>query len=202
MRVFRLSSLRTAVTVAAVVATACDSASSPPDAAPPTVDAAPRGQGSEARGDLVVNELAPRGAGADWVELHNRGAQAIDLCGYFLTDAPDRLDHYLPLGGVAPPAPCPARLLDAGAYLVIAADDVAPVEDAQVDPEHAPFALGVADAAYLVTVDGVVADGVTYLYPAGPYGSPTGTLARVPDGSGPFFVRAPSPGDANPELAP
>ena len=47
---------------------------------------------------------------------------------------------------------------------------------------------------------GGVIDGLLYLYPPGPNGAPSVTIARVPDGSGPFYTRRPSPGAANPEL--
>ncbi|KAB2897419.1 MAG: lamin tail domain-containing protein, partial [Kofleriaceae bacterium] len=154
---------------------------------------APRGQGSEATSDLVINEIAPRGDGPDWVELYNRSVTPIDLCGVFFTDAVDRLDHYLPLGGVMPPAPCPARLLAPGDRLVIHADDTPLVEGAPVDPLHAPFALAVADEVHLVSTDGAVIDGLLYLYPPGPEAPADVTLARDPDGSGAFFPRAPSP---------
>jgi hypothetical protein len=164
----------------------------PPDARPPDP---PHGQGSEATSDLVINEVAPRGAGADWIELYNRGDAAIDLCEYFLTDAVDRLDHYLPLGGVMPPDPCPATPLEAGARLVVYADDTA-IGD-PIDPVHAPFELAVADEIHLLRIDGVVADGLLYLYPPGPNVQATVTLARDPDGTGRFFERAPTPGGAN-----
>lgn len=164
---------------------------------------APRGQGSEATSDLVINEIAPRGEGPDWVELYNRSVTPIDLCGVFFTDAVDRLDHYLPLGGVMPPATCPPRLLAPGDRLIIHADDTAIVEGAPIDPLRAPFALSVADEVHLVSTDGAVIDGLLYLYPPGPEAPADVTLARDPDGSGMFFPRPPSPAAANPtELAP
>lgn len=178
----------------------------PPDAAAPRPDAAPRGQGSETTADLVINEVAPRGAGADWIELHNASAAPIDLCGYLLTDGADRLDHYLPLGGVWPGQPCPPRLLAAGAYLVVDADDLplpGPGDATAIDPAHAPFTLGIADSVHLLTVDGVVVDALTFLYPPGPDAPPTTTLARDPDGRGAFWERAPTPAATNPaEAAP
>lgn len=164
---------------------------------------APRGQGSEATSDLVINEIAPRGDGPDWVELYNRGLLPIDLCGVFLTDAVDRLDHHLPLGGVMPPAPCPPRPIAAGARLVILADDTPIIEGQPIDPDHAPFELDVADEIHLVSTDGAVLDGLLFLYPAGPTAPADVTLARDPDGSGVFFARPPTPAAANPtEVAP
>jgi len=191
--------MRSAVLLALALVAACgDNRAGPPiDAAP---DGGERPQGSPATSDLVLNEVAPRGDGADWIELANRGADPIDLCGVFLTDSVDRLDHYLPLGGVMPPGPCTPRELAPGAYLVITMDDTPLVEGAPIDPAHAPFKLGVADEIHLVdAATGAVIDGLLYLYPPGPNGPATVTMARVPDATGPFYPRTPSPGAANPE---
>ncbi len=147
-------------------------------------DAAPVGQGSEAESDLVVNEVAPAG---DWVELLNRSGEAIDLCDYFLTDQMDRLDHYLALGGAAPPDPCEPALLAAGAYLVIETDDGA-------EPGHAPFRLAAADEVHLALWTGHAVDGLLYVM----LGEAGQALARQPDGAGLFFVAEPSRGEQNP----
>ena len=179
-------------------AAACGDNAIAPDA---RIDAgAPRGQGSEATSDLVINEVAPRGEGPDWIELHNRSAAAIDLCGVFLTDAADRIDHYLPLGGVMPPDACAPRMIDAGAYLVIFTDDVPIVEGTPIDPLHAPFELGIADEIHLVATTGQVIDGLLFLYPPGPDAPASVTVARSPDGAGLFFALPPTPGAANPLL--
>jgi hypothetical protein len=67
------------------------------------------GQGSEARADLVVNEVSAKTPKqADWIEIFNRSDAPIDLCGYFVSDSLDRLDHYLHLGG-APRRPAVSR---------------------------------------------------------------------------------------------
>ena len=193
---------RALLALLALLAAACDE---PPAAADAGVDApidAPAGQGSEATTDLVINEVMPRGPGSDWIELHNRGAAPIDLCGYFLTDASDRLDHYLPLGGVLPPAPCPPRPLAAGAYLVIAVDDTPLPTTGPIDPTHAPFSLAASDQVHVLTIDGANVDGVSYLYPRAPSQPADVALARVPDGAGLFFAVAPTPGAANPAVAP
>ena len=40
---------------------------------------------------VIINEICPRSkAGGDWVELHNRSAQTVELTGWFLTDNSDR----------------------------------------------------------------------------------------------------------------
>lgn len=175
----------------------------------PAVDAgvdapidAPSGQGSEPTSDLVVNEISPRGGGADWVELHNRGDAPIDLCGFFLTDAADRLDHYLPLGGVLPPDPCPPLLLAPGAYRVIELDGTPLPATGPIDPLRAPFELAAADEIHLVSTEGASIDGVLFLYPRAPAEPADVTLARVPDGDGLFFAAPPTREAANPETRP
>lgn len=175
---------------------ACDSGPTPVvtevDAGPP----APAEQGSPAQAALVINEVAPRpGIGPDWIELVNRSDQAIDLCGYFVTDDLDRLDHYLPLGGASPPAPCTAILLAPGEYHVILADD-----DPAAGPDRAPFGLGDDDQVHVVTLDGLPIDSLIYLYPRG---ESRATLARLPDGEGLFHLTRPTQGSANlEEVAP
>ena len=139
-----------------------------PDGGAP--DAAPRAQGGPASADLVVNELSPQPAsGADWVELLNRSDAPIDLAGYFLTDKADRLDHYLPLEGV-----------------------LAPGELVVIEPGDA-FGLGVAEEVHLIDATGLGVDGLAYLFS----GEPGETLARRPSGEGPFYLSAPTPGEAN-----
>jgi hypothetical protein len=180
--------MKTAVHRAALIFLLCaacgDDISPAADAAAP--DAAPIAQGSEAAGALVINEIAPRpSSGPDWIELVNRSDASIDLCDYFLTDSMDRLDHYLPLGGAAPPDPCEPRMLDAGEYLVVAADD---------GETGAPFELGRADEVHVASWTGRVEDGFLYLL----VGEAGQALARSPDRDGLFFAAAPSPGEANP----
>ena len=147
-------------------------------------DAAPVGQGSEAESDLVINEVAPQG---DWIELLNRSGADIDLCDYFLTDQMDRLDHYLALGGAAPPDPCEPNLIAAGANHDNDTDD-------GTEPGHAPFQLAMADEVHVALWTGRAVDGLLYVM----LGEPGQTLAREPDGEGLFFVAEPSRGEGNP----
>lgn len=163
-----------------------------PDAGGPDAGG-PVAQGEPPTSDLAINEVAPDApdGAPDWIELVNRGDEALDLCGYFLTDLADRLDHYHPLGGVAPPEPCPARPLEPGGYLVVTADD-----GAGEGIDHAGFALAHGDEVHVVAIDGLVLDGLLYLVPDDVDGD---ALARIPDGEGPFYVVAPTPGAANPE---
>ena len=173
--------MRRAVAILLCLAACGDNAATQADAG---ADAAPVGQGSEAEGGLVINEVAPAG---DWVELFNRSDAAIDLCDFFLTDQMDRLDHYLALGGAAPPDPCEPSLLAAGAYLVIETDDGA-------EPGHAPFRLAAADEVHLALWTGRAVDGLLYVM----LGGPEESLARAPDGEGLFYVAQPTRGERNP----
>lgn len=152
-----------------------------------------QGQGAPASAALVINEISPRSAGeSDWIELLNRSAEPIDLCGYFVTDALDRLDHYTLLGGDLPPAPCTPRWLAPGAYLLITADD-------SIATDHARFELGGSDEVHLVSTAGIATESLAYFYAA----SEGQTLARTPNGEGLFFPAIPTPGEANPaEVAP
>ncbi len=156
------------------------------DASPPV------GQGSLARGALVINEVSakPGGGESDWLEIYNRSGDAIDLCDYFVTDSLDRLDHYFHLAASPPPADCSAQFLDAGAYLLVYADD-----DPSAGPFHAPFRLGLADEAHIVSVDGEAIDSLIFLHPSDSAGQ---SLARSPNGEGLFWLGAPSPGTENP----
>ena len=154
-------------------------------------DAAEVGQGSEARGPLVINEVMPKpDVGGDWIELYNRSDAAIDLCNYFVTDSLERLDHYHHLGGSPPPEECQAQFLEVGEYLIVVADD-----DALAG--HAPFKLGIADQAHVVSLSGEAIDSLIYLYPADGAGM---SLARQPNGEGSFWLASPSEGQANPDV--
>lgn len=178
-------------TLAILALAACDGGEGGvgPDAG--TDAALEQGQGSLARGPLVVNELSakPGPGAADWLEILNRGGEAIDLCDYFVTDSLDRLDHYHHLAASPPPALCEPTLLAPGEYKVIYADD-----DVSAGPDHAPFKLGEADEAHIVSVRGEAVDSLIFLFPADASGL---SLARVPDGEGLFWVGQPSPGSEN-----
>jgi hypothetical protein len=172
-----------ALTVAALALAGCEPGT--PAVADAGIDAAEAeaGQGAPPTGDLIVNEIAPRPlSGPDWIELHNRSSEPVDLCDYFLSDSLDRLDHYHPLGGAAPPDPCEPQPFAPGGYLVVGAG------------VELPFGLGVADEIHVIGIDGAAVDSLVYLFR-----QPDGTsLARRPDADGLFFAAEPSPGEANP----
>lgn len=160
------------------------------DAGPPIIEDV--GQGSEARGALVVNELvANPESGPDWLELFNRSDADIDLCDYFVSDSLDRLDHYHHLGGAAPPETCTPTMLPAGEFIVVYADD-----DVEAGPDHAPFKLGDADEAHIISIRGEAIDSLIYLLPGLSKGT---SLARQPSGEGLFWISQPSMGAHNPD---
>jgi hypothetical protein len=154
------------VSLILVLALGCDGGGGSVSPDGPGIDAAPTGQGSDPRGDVAVNEVAP---GPDWVELVNRGAATADLSGWFLTDAPDRLDHYqeLPAGTTLAP----------GAYLLL--------------PTEPAFRIGEADSVFLLGPTGLTVDALVYLVGDGQ------ALSRLPDHEGLFFPATPTPGEAN-----
>jgi hypothetical protein len=123
---------------------------------------------------LVINEIAPGGDPDDWVELHNPGAEPVLLDGYTLTDDP------------ATPALAPLTgALAAGGYLELTISD-----------ETTGFKLGSDEELWLFDPDGTLTDGHDWIEDAAPE---LGSLARVPDTTGPFVgVGTPTPGAANP----
>lgn len=152
------------------------------------------GQGSEPRADLIISEVSPRPAeGPDWIELHNRSAEPIDLCNYFVSDGLDRLDHYLHLAAAPPPEVCEPTLLAAGDFFIVYADD-----ERELGPEHAPFKLGRADEVHIISTRGEAIDSLVYLHGENEEGR---SLARIPTDSGLFLAADETPGEGN-EVSP
>lgn len=95
-------------------------------------------------GQVVVSEACSKnldliydtfGATPDWIELHNRGTEAVQLAGFHLSDDPHRPDRW----------PLPALTLEAGAYLVVfhGGDNS--------DGLHYPFKLDAAGEAIVLS---------------------------------------------------
>lgn len=177
-----------------VLLSACGDPGGSPDAgrvdAAPRPDAAPVGQGSEPTREIAINEVAARPvSGEDWVEIISRAppsAEPLDLSGWFVSDSPDRLDHYYQF-------PAGTTLAPAG-YLIVWADDGLPGLPGE---HHAPFKLGAADGVFLIDPDGLTVDALLYL--AGDDGR---SLQRIPNGEGLFWPASATPGTANPETTP
>lgn len=141
--------------------------------------------------DLVINELMASntettadetGAFEDWIELYNRGTEAIFLGDYFLTDNRNIPGKW----------PLPRTDLAAGDYLLIWADN---------DPEdgaenHATFRLSAAGeevALFRRNADAfTVTDMVVF-----PALDADESYARVPNGTGDFASHFSTPGSNN-----
>lgn len=120
----------------------------------------------------VNGQQDENGDHADWIELYNTGSTAVDLGDGWLSDDGNNVYKWrIPTGTV----------IDAGAYLIIWAD-----EEAAQGPMHASFKLsGSGEEVWLSAPDGLVLDHLSY---------PTQTAdvawARIPNGTGPFVAQA------------
>jgi hypothetical protein len=112
--------------------------------------------GLSLQAEIVLNEivsqntqngfLAADGEAYDWIELHNTGAEEIDLQGSFLTDDPEFLTKW---------EFTRRFLIPAGDYAIVFASDR---DELLNDQEHLNFKLDSGDGEYL----GLIAnDGVT-----------------------------------------
>ncbi|MCP4792828.1 MAG: lamin tail domain-containing protein, partial [Actinomycetia bacterium] len=125
--------------------------------------------------DVVINEIAASGDPHDWIELLNRGDEAVDLTGWTLTDD-DPVHRFQFADGAS---------IGAGQYLLILG---------AVDQGGFDFGIGKADAVFLYAGEETVSfvsweDGQ----------SPKGwSYGRIPDGTGDFESLAyPTPGAPN-----
>ena len=95
---------------------------------------------------VVVNEiLANSGAAADWIELHNRSQNTIDIGGWFLSDDGSDLEKYrFPEGSV----------IEGNSYLVLTEENN--FGEISLDPAKIkPFALSATgETVHLVSPDG------------------------------------------------
>ena len=134
-------------------------------------------------GDIVINEFmasndvtAADGAGEydDWIELYNTTNQDISLAGLHISDKDDNLSKW----------PLPDVTLPAYGYQIIWAD-----EDGSQGDWHANFKLSASGELIILSYpdDNTIIDSVTF-----------GTqqtdisMARFPNGSGPFVSRFPT----------
>lgn len=142
---------------------------------------------------LFVNEfLASNGAGLtddfgdleDWIEIHNPGATAVDLGGFYITD-----DLAAPTKWQIPATDAAQTTVPAGGYLVLFADSE-PGEGVR----HVNIKLSASgEAIGLYTAASAVIDTVTF-------GAQVTDVsrARVPDGSANWVARpTPTPGVTN-----
>lgn len=110
----------------------------------------------------------------DWIELYNTSTSAVDLGGYFLTDNPANLSKWTFPTGAS---------IAANGYLIVWAD-----EDQDQGPLHTNFKLSATgEPLYLL-------DGSLQWVDTLRFGEQTTDMgyARVPNGTGPFVIQAPT----------
>ena len=88
--------------------------------------------------NVVINEVAPSGSPADWVELLNRSGEDVELSGWTMTDDDPEHIHAFEDG----------QVLASGAYLLLLKEDAGGFT----------FGLGDADSVSLYAPDGSVVD--------------------------------------------
>ncbi len=125
--------------------------------------------------EVVINEVAPAGEPADWVEIVNRSQEDVDLGGWYITDEDPEHIHAFESG----------QILAAGAYLLLLKEDAGGFT----------FGLGNADSVILHAPDGSEVDSATW---EGGDAPETTSWGRMPNGSGEFMtLETPTPGGAN-----
>jgi len=133
--------------------------------------------------DIVINEVMAdnqftafdeAGDSDDWIELYNRGNEAIDLTNYFITDNDWNLTKWeIPAG----------TILNADEYLILWAD-----EESAEGTMHTNFKLSTSgETITLINNNFEIADQLTFGEQIEDVG-----LARVPNGTGPFVQQAPT----------
>jgi hypothetical protein len=156
--------------------------------------------GTHLRAEVVLNEIVSRnnlagflaadGLAYDWIELHNNGAEEVDLQGSFLTDDPITPNKW----EFTRSFPIPA-----GGYAIVFASDRNAVIEGQ---EHLNFRLDAGDGEYLALI---ASDGVTVKDEYSPQFSPLRSLHSfgVPaSGGSPGVLLSATPNAANSEAAP
>lgn len=146
------------------------------------VDSGDAGAGADALdapppGHVVINEVAAAGEPVDWFEVYNIDAVPVDLSAWTFSD-----DITAPAPG--PGGFAPGTVLAPGAFLYVEVSDAA-----------TGFKLGGDEGLVLFDGAGRVVSAVDWRDGDSPAGH---SLARVPDGIGPFTTVADgSPGEAN-----
>jgi spore coat protein CotH len=132
---------------------------------------------------VTVNEIMasntftaadPAGQFEDWIELHNKTANSVDLSGFFLSDDPANRDKWkFPVGTTIP----------ANGYLIVWAD-----EDGTQQGLHANFKLSASGESVIFSDrDTNVIDEVVYYQQVTDKG-----FARRPNGTGAFVIQQPT----------
>ena len=142
-------------------------------------------------GDIVINEFMASNTSTvkdefsqndDWIELYNKGTQAINIGGYNITDSPTNLTKWaFPTNTTIP----------AGGYLIVWADEDSSQNTA--GKYHANFKLSKSgEFLALLNASGQMLDSLTF-------GAQVDdrSLSRIPNGTGSFVIKAATFGKNN-----
>ena len=121
-------------------------------------------------GDVLISEVSAGGDAGDWIELYNRGAQALDLTGWHLSDD-ERTPQKLALDGV---------LLEANKYKVVSLEK---------GEGNSPFSVSISGEELVLTDEkGIVRD--VFMTGALRPGATSGRLEDDPGCQRVFFASA------------
>ncbi|MEP7323997.1 MAG: CotH kinase family protein [Saprospiraceae bacterium] len=137
-------------------------------------------------GDIVINELMasntmtvkdPKGQYDDWIELYNKSNTSVDISGWFISDNPDKTNKWT--------FPKDTRIPGQG-YLILWAD-----EDSSQNTStsfHTNFKLSASGETLILSKpDLTISDQVSFGIQKTDFSD-----ARVPNGTGPFIISAPT----------
>ncbi len=127
-----------------------------------------------AKNDSVGGYQEPDGGYGDWIELYNRGNSAVNLSGYNLSDDLGELDKWEFPAGVS---------IAANGYLIVWADD-----DEDQTGVHTTFKLSGSGEDVVLSQNGNILDQYSF-------GEQDDNIAeaRIPNGTGAFVKRTPTP---------
>jgi hypothetical protein len=127
-----------------------------------------------ASSDSLSGIADPGGSYADWIEIYNNNTNIVDLAGFFLSDDYTEVDKFVfPVGAQ----------IEADGYVIVWAD-----KDLNEEGLHADFKLKKdGEQIILLNASLEVLDSITY----GPQETNV-SMARIPNGTGPFVQRAPT----------
>ena len=127
-----------------------------------------------ASSDSLSGIADPSGSYADWIEIYNNNTSLVDMAGFFLSDDYTEVDKMIfPVG----------TQIEADGYLIVWAD-----KDLNEEGLHADFKLKKeGEQIILLNTELEVLDSITY----GEQETNV-SMARIPNGTGPFVQRAPT----------
>ena len=160
--------------------TATPTATPTPSPTPSPTDPAP------VTGSIVINEIDSQPA--DWVEFYNPGTESLDISGYEIRDDSDDHRWQFPAGSS----------IAGGAYLVVD-ETTNGVSGGTPSLFTAAVGIGSADRIRLYDTQGTMIDDSEPWSGHAAIDGDAGaaTLARCPDGEGPFVLAYPTRGAAN-----